>query len=234
MRKRILEIGCGHGFNTYCLSFRNEVTGVDISSENIEIARKRFPRLDFRVMDAGRLDFPDACFDEVQAIDVLEHVPDLDAVLAEVKRVLKPGGAFVANIPFHKSERWLQGLRPTYFNEMNHVRVFGECELEEMLGRLRLVMTRKSRRDFLNHVFQYYMLTRKSSKGTQLGIGNWKDTFASRSLFAFLMLFDTRLFRTPLAYIPVWVVTLPCGLAINWIGNCFLPKSLLYTFRNTG
>lgn len=234
MRKHVLEIGCGEGFNSYCLSKKNDVTGIDMSSRNIDIARSRFPKLDFRVMDAGVLLFPEKCFDEVHAIDVLEHVADLERVLAEVKRVLKPGGIFVANIPFYKSERWLQGLRPTYFSEINHVRVFGECELEHMLASRDLVLLEKDRRDFLNHVFQYYMFTRRSSKGTQLGIGNWKDTQASRFLFAFLMLFDLKLFQTPLLYFPIWIYTLPCGMAVNLVGNRFMPKSLHYKFKNAG
>lgn len=232
MRKKALEIGCGQGFNSHWLSRTRDVVGIDICPADIAIARSRFPRGDYRIMDAGKLQFPDRYFDEVHALDVLEHVGDLDAVLREVKRVLKPGGRFLAAVPFHKSERWLESLRPTYFSEINHVRVFGECELEGRMGAYGFVVRKKRRADFLNHVFQYYMFRRAPRGGSQLGIGHWRDSWKTMCLFAFLMLFDTRLFRTPLVFFPVWVITLPIGIAINFVGNRFMPKALVYEFEN--
>jgi len=50
--------------------------------------------------DAGALPFASACADAVLCTEVMEHVPDPDAMLAEIRRVLKPGGALLLSVPF--------------------------------------------------------------------------------------------------------------------------------------
>lgn len=52
------------------------------------------------VIDITASGFPDAAFDVVLSVDVLEHVPDLDAALADTARILRPGGRFLATFPF--------------------------------------------------------------------------------------------------------------------------------------
>jgi glycosyltransferase involved in cell wall biosynthesis len=228
---KIIDIGCGEGFNAYCLSKRNEVVGIDISSENITFARRKFPGVDFRVMNAEHLDFEDDIFDLAYCLDVFEHLDNLDRVISEIHRVLKSGGRLTVNVPYWKSEQWLLKLRPTYFDEIHHVRVFGEDALEKFLSDKKFSLIRKRRAGFLNHIFEYYMFTRKSSKKTQLAIGDWRENWKTKTLFIGLMFFDARLFDTPLKYCPLWLVTLPIGTLINFFGNIFLPKSLYYTFK---
>lgn len=232
MRKRILDIGCGQGFNAHCLSKHNDVVGIDISAEDIAIAKKRYPNVDYKIMDMASLEFKNNYFDRIYALDTLEHIDNLEKVITEVKRVLKPGGEFIVNIPYWKSERWLLRLRPTYFSEIHHVRVFGEDELENLLSKKRFTLVKKKRAGFLNHVFQYYMFKRKVKSKKQLGIGNWQDSWKTKFLYITLIFFDTQLFKTPLKYIPLWVLTIPIGLVINFFGNFFMPKSLFYTFKN--
>ncbi len=234
MRKKILEIGCGQGFNAYCLSRKDEIIGIDKSGEDIAVARKRFPRVDYRVMNMERLEFIDGYFDQVYSLDVLEHVDNLDMVIAEARRVLKLGGKFIINIPYWKSEQWLLKLRPTYFKEIHHIRIFGENSLEELLADKKFSLIRKRRIGFLHHVFQYYMFKRKPSGKTQLGIGHWRDNWKTKLLYASMMFFDEQLFRTPVRFCPLWIITLPIGLLINLFGNIFLPKSLFYEFRKDG
>ncbi len=232
MRKKVLEIGCGQGFNAYCLSKHNDVIGVDISKEDIAISKKRYPNVDFRLMNIENLQFEDKYFDEVYALDTLEHVDNLDKVITEVKRVLKNSGKFIVNIPYWKSEQWLLKLMPTYFEEIHHIRVFTEEELENLLSKKGFSLIKKSRTGFLNHIFQYYMFKRKGRNNSQLGIGNWRENWKTKSLFAGLMLFDIQLFKTPLKYFPLWILTLPTGLIISSIGNIFFPKSLFYILKN--
>jgi SAM-dependent methyltransferase len=62
-----------------------------------EARRRHFP---IPHEDLARLGFPDACFDVALCNDVFEHVPALDAVLAELARVLRPGGVLLATFPF--------------------------------------------------------------------------------------------------------------------------------------
>ncbi|GAA2310297.1 hypothetical protein GCM10009853_079710 [Glycomyces scopariae] len=91
----LLEIGAGHGVSGR--RFADEgfaVTCTDLSPALV--AHCRAKGLDARVMDFARLDFPDAAFGAVFAMNCLLHVPkaDLPSVLAGIDRVLAPGGLF--------------------------------------------------------------------------------------------------------------------------------------------
>ncbi len=98
--KTVLDLGCAGGFMADALA-RNgaDVTGIDPAQQAIAAARAHADteglpiRYDVGVGEA--LPYPDAAFDAVVCVDVLEHVGDLPAVLAEVARVLRPGGLFL-------------------------------------------------------------------------------------------------------------------------------------------
>jgi ubiquinone/menaquinone biosynthesis C-methylase UbiE len=94
---RLLEVGCGIGVDSVQLARCGfDVTAVDLTEAAIEVARQsarmRGVSIDFRVGNAESLDFPDASFDAVYSFGVLHHTPDIDRAVAEVQRVLKPGG----------------------------------------------------------------------------------------------------------------------------------------------
>ncbi|CTQ48941.1 bifunctional 2-polyprenyl-6-hydroxyphenol methylase/3-demethylubiquinol 3-O-methyltransferase UbiG [Jannaschia donghaensis] len=97
--KQVLDIGCAGGFLAEALDDRGaQVTGIDPAKGAIAAARAHAEQggRDIRY-DTGvgeHLPYDDAAFDAVACVDVLEHVSDLDQVLAEVARVLKPGGIF--------------------------------------------------------------------------------------------------------------------------------------------
>jgi len=96
--KRVLDIGCGWGFLARKFAAdRAKVTCLDLSSVTLEIARREGSKqeltMDF-VRSAAEHQPLKCSFDIVTATDVLEHVEDLSAVIAEVSRVLKPGGLF--------------------------------------------------------------------------------------------------------------------------------------------
>jgi SAM-dependent methyltransferase len=88
---RLLEIGTGQD-SAFFAQYGQSVVATDLSAEMV--ARCRLKGLDARVMDFSRLEFADASFDAVHAMNCLLHVPnaDLPAVLAEIARVLRPGG----------------------------------------------------------------------------------------------------------------------------------------------
>jgi SAM-dependent methyltransferase len=98
--RRVLEYGCGRGSMAFDLTAAGaSVSGIDISPVAIEIARSEAqargcPSIDFRVMDAEHLDFPDGTFDLVCGTGILHHL-DLECAYAEVRRVLRPGGAAI-------------------------------------------------------------------------------------------------------------------------------------------
>ena len=93
---RVLEVGGGPGelSERVARELGAEVVMVDISARMAELARQR--GVDARVGDVQALPFEDAVFDCAVAAWMLYHVPDLDRGLAELRRVLRPGGRLVA------------------------------------------------------------------------------------------------------------------------------------------
>jgi SAM-dependent methyltransferase len=92
----VLEVGCGTG--AFAARLVEEVPGiallaVDQSPRFVELTRER--GVPAQVQDVQQLLAPDAAYDVVLALWMLYHVPDLDRGLAEVRRVLRPGGRFV-------------------------------------------------------------------------------------------------------------------------------------------
>jgi SAM-dependent methyltransferase len=106
--RTVLEVGCGPGELAERIQqeLRCTVRAVDISERMVELARGR--GVDANVGDVQSLPFEDASFDCAVAAWMLYHVPDLDRGLAELARVLRPGGRLVA---VTVSERHLQEAR---------------------------------------------------------------------------------------------------------------------------
>lgn len=91
----LLDIGCSTGFmsQAYAQHFRH-VTGVDIDRSAIEHAAQRFSadNVEFLVRDSMNMGFADNSYDVVTCTHIYEHVPDSCRLIAEIYRVLKPGG----------------------------------------------------------------------------------------------------------------------------------------------
>jgi ubiquinone/menaquinone biosynthesis C-methylase UbiE len=106
--RRALDVGCGPGQFTILVAERvpgAEAWGIDLAPTMIELAREhaaRSPaagRLHFQVGDAAALPFPDDHFDAAFSSGSIKHWPDPVAGLAEIHRVLVPGGrAFIAEM----------------------------------------------------------------------------------------------------------------------------------------
>jgi len=98
--KAVLDLGCAGGFMAEALAARGaRVTGIDPAAEAVAVARDHARTAGYAIAyDVGvgeALPYDDAVFDAVVCVDVLEHVDDLERVLAEVARVLRPGGWFL-------------------------------------------------------------------------------------------------------------------------------------------
>ena len=92
---RVLDIGCGVGkTDRFLAPDLGALTGVDVSPASIERARRENPQVRYEAYDGKTLPFAEASFDAAFLICVLHHVlpEDRVALLAEVRRVLKPGG----------------------------------------------------------------------------------------------------------------------------------------------
>ena len=110
-QKRVLDYGCGNG---YVLGHyaRNgaETYGVDITPQAIELSRLRFRLLgvdgEFVLNDGNSIPFDDEFFDIACSMGVLHHIPDPAPVVAELYRVLKPGGRLVIMLYNRNSFRY--------------------------------------------------------------------------------------------------------------------------------
>jgi 2-polyprenyl-3-methyl-5-hydroxy-6-metoxy-1,4-benzoquinol methylase len=129
----MLDVGCGCGYGTHHLatSGAQRAIGIDISQEAVEYACRHYSaaNLDFRRMDATALDFPDETFDVVVCLEVLEHVSNHQRLLAETRRVLRPGGRIVVSTP--NGQIFSPNGKPI---NPKHVREFSKYELEKVLA----------------------------------------------------------------------------------------------------
>lgn len=99
--ERVLDLGCGAGTDSLVAALmvgaEGSVTGIDMTPEMLDKARRAaadlgVPNVEFVLGEAEQLPFQEASFDVVISNGVIDLVPDKDAVLAELHRVLAPGG----------------------------------------------------------------------------------------------------------------------------------------------
>jgi ubiquinone/menaquinone biosynthesis C-methylase UbiE len=101
----VLDYGCGWGDLTWAISRTHpQVQGVDVDPDRVAFAQEQYAPLKFSVCRPDGLDFPKASFDILTSVVVVPFVPDVDAYLADVRRVLKPGGHLVIA---GRSQPWL-------------------------------------------------------------------------------------------------------------------------------
>jgi SAM-dependent methyltransferase len=89
---RVLDLGCGEGATLYHLGEPEGAVGVDLFEAKVAFAREALPRCRFTAASALELPFPERSFDHVLVRDVIHHVPDASALVAECRRVLDEGG----------------------------------------------------------------------------------------------------------------------------------------------
>lgn len=100
--RKCLEVGCGRGlFQDLVVDY----TGVDLSSSVAPLLHKPFI-----ACDATRLPFETGTFDALWSVTVLEHVPDPEAALNEMRRVLKPGGLLFLKPAWHCRAWFCEGI----------------------------------------------------------------------------------------------------------------------------
>ncbi|MDD5556033.1 MAG: class I SAM-dependent methyltransferase [bacterium] len=121
--RRVLEIGCGIGLDLARFATGGaRVTGVDLAPRSIELARTLFRQRglegDLRVMDGAALEFPDGSFDVAYAHGTLQYAADPGRIVAEMRRVLVPGGEAIAMLYNRRS--WLSVLSRIMKVELEH------------------------------------------------------------------------------------------------------------------
>jgi 2-polyprenyl-3-methyl-5-hydroxy-6-metoxy-1,4-benzoquinol methylase len=129
---RILDVGCGDGYLSYLIAKGNpraHITGIDdeesgIRQANSMTARTGLRNLEFRHVPAGLIPFGDAEFPVVVLADVIEHVPQVPAMLRELKRVLAGGGVLIVTTP---------NRQPGSVWDVRHVKEYTPRELRSEL-----------------------------------------------------------------------------------------------------
>ena len=141
---RVLDVGCGTGRHA-CEVFRTlgaDVVGVYLSMEDLRKAALTLYLLDdagdgswiISRADATKLPFKDSSFDVVICSEVLEHIPENRAAIAELVRVLKKGKNLVVSVPRFLPERICWALSSAYHNEPGgHIRIYKKRKLLSLL-----------------------------------------------------------------------------------------------------
>ncbi|MEX5597896.1 class I SAM-dependent methyltransferase [Pseudophaeobacter sp. C1-32P7] len=136
----VLEVGVGTGLSLPHYGADLRVTGIDFSTEMLAKAETRVAEMDLtnvaglRQMDARDLDFPDASFDTVAAMHVLSVVPEPQKVMAEIARVLKPGGEVVISNHFKSTQGVLASLEKISAPFANVLGWHSDFEIGTILG----------------------------------------------------------------------------------------------------
>ncbi len=143
---RILDVGCGSGRHMGETVRRSGTltVGTDIHRKDLLDARKRLSELNamgeirggcaLAAADITTLPFPDHAFDLVICSEVLEHVPDHRAAIAELVRVLKPGGGIVISVPRYYPEKICWILSKAYRSTPGgHIRIYGRKAMENLI-----------------------------------------------------------------------------------------------------
>lgn len=145
--KKVLDYGCGSGYGTKMLSENAEsVIGVDISKEAIDFAQNNYssPNLEFKTIP----EISDEKFDVITSFQVIEHVPNDNKYVEDLKKLLNPGGHLLISTPdktnrlfnhiqqpwniFHLKEYTagsLQRLLQKYFSQVEVLKIGSDSDL---------------------------------------------------------------------------------------------------------
>ena len=132
--KRVLDLGCRSGALTRHFLEGNEVVGLDVD----RAALAKAEALGIEPVEANveePLPFPDASFDAVVAGELLEHLRFPDALVAEIRRILRPGGILVGSVPnafrLQSRLRFLRGSAPE--DDPTHLHMFSPGAMRDLL-----------------------------------------------------------------------------------------------------
>lgn len=133
--KRVLDLGCRSGALTQHFVEGNDVVGLDVDRAALEKAAALGIETVVANVDEP-LPFPDASFDAVVAGELLEHLQFPDALVAEARRILRPGGVFVGSVPnafrLQSRLRFLRGRPPE--DDPTHLRMFSANAMRGLLS----------------------------------------------------------------------------------------------------
>lgn len=144
---RLLDVGCGAGRHTYqALRMGAEVVALDQNTDDLrgidEMVEAMADAGEIKppagpvtlAADALALPFDDGHFDRVVASEILEHIPDDRGAIAELARVVRPGGTVAVSVPRRWTERVCWALSDQYHEvEGGHIRIYRGSQLQSLL-----------------------------------------------------------------------------------------------------
>jgi SAM-dependent methyltransferase len=132
--KQVLDAGCGAGYGSAELAeTADSVVGVDVAPEAIAFATEHYPLPNLRFEQASCMALPysDGAFELVVAFEVIEHLADWRAFLAETRRVLASTGQLVVSTPnrlYYTESRGAQGANPFHVHEFDFAEFSAELQ----------------------------------------------------------------------------------------------------------
>ena len=144
--ERVLDLGCGAGRHAYeAMRLGGQVVAFDVDAAAVKDTATMMAECpgDGAAVngDAMRLPFPDGAFDRVIAAEVLEHIPADTVVLAELRRVLRPGGVLAVSVPRWGPELANWALSDEYHSVPGgHIRIYRASALTARLQGAGLVV----------------------------------------------------------------------------------------------
>jgi O-antigen biosynthesis protein len=137
--KQVADIACGTGYGTRMLAMSGarSVHGMDLSEDAVAFCKEHnsAPNAIYSVANAQKLAaIPDNAFDIVVSFETIEHLPEVEAYLDEMTRILRPGGTFLVSTPDRRISSVLYCFYGHPANKY-HVREYTERELLSLLSR---------------------------------------------------------------------------------------------------
>lgn len=190
LKHPVLDVGCGDGFLAEVAFGEKLETGIDLDPQEVKRAVKRGSYQKALCVSATDMPFPSRSFHTVISNCVLEHIPDIDGALAEISRVLKPGGRLMITVPSecfsHDSffRRTLQriglgGLGRWYVDRLNAVfKHYHVDDAETWRKRLRKAGLRVQKCDYLVpmktfHTYERWIAPAMPAKIWKALFGRW-------------------------------------------------------------
>jgi len=185
--KTVLDIACGEGYGSFILSKNaGSVVGVDIDARTVEQAKAKYSNqnLEFREGRADKMPVKDQSIDVVVSFETIEHHDKHEEMMAEIKRVLKPGGLLIMSSPDKKY----------YTDDRNYKNPFHVKELyfEEFKNLIEQHFA-NSRFYFQNVFSGSVLIPEQDSKGFRLFDGDYGGVSESgvfKSMYALVLASD--------------------------------------------
>ncbi len=136
-----LDVGCAEGHMLFYLHKRKaigDMTAVDIDEEKLEYAKKHYPFCTYKKGDINSLDFEDHTFDYIIAAEILEHLPDPELALNELRRISKKGAFILISVPYEPFFHWGNIVRGQHLKRggktPSHVNFWNRNEFKKFIN----------------------------------------------------------------------------------------------------